>query len=177
MTAPKIKARRGRPRATGIGKRRNEFFARSGRRSKWRDEYIEIGRKLAAEGKTDGEIADILDVGPSTISYWKVVVPAFARALKRGEENDIKAIEHAMKQRAMGYSHKTEKIFMYKGKAVRAPIEERFAPDVNAAKLILAAKKPEEYGERLELSGNGARPVKFELVGLYDKDHPPPKDD
>lgn len=168
----------GRPRKDAKGQRRSRTFGKAKRgRTKFNDALIPVVKKLVAQGYSDLEIADVLDIGFTTLQSWKLKVPELARAMKRGEELNIKATERAMFQVSQGYAHRAEKILAAAGKIKRVKTEERYAPNVAAGKLILQAKKREEYGDSVELHGDDKRPIEFKLLGLYDKNFPPPKDD
>lgn len=163
----------GRPRVEppkGRRKRKSTFRAE---RSNFREEFIGIARRLVGkEFKTDAQVAAILGVGTRTLERWKLEIPRLARAMKRGEEDQIKAIEQAQMAAAQGYTHHETKAFAYKGRIITKQVEVHTPPSTAAAKLILAAKKPEVYGDRLEISGSATKPVEFRMIGRYDKDDP-----
>jgi hypothetical protein len=52
-----------------------------GRPTKYRREYPALAAVLRARGYTEGKVAEVLRVGPSTLSDWKRSYPEFARAL------------------------------------------------------------------------------------------------
>ena len=52
-----------------------------GRPTKYRREYPALAAVLRARDYTEGKVAEVLRVGPSTLSDWKRSYPEFARAL------------------------------------------------------------------------------------------------
>ena len=52
-----------------------------GRPTKYRVEYSKLAAVLLAQGYTEAKVAEVLRVGPSTLSGWKRTYPEFAKAL------------------------------------------------------------------------------------------------
>ncbi|MBW2415548.1 MAG: helix-turn-helix domain-containing protein [Deltaproteobacteria bacterium] len=52
-----------------------------GRPTKYRREYPKLAAVLLAQGYSEAKVAEVLRVGPSTLSDWKRSYPEFAKAL------------------------------------------------------------------------------------------------
>ncbi len=55
------------------------------RPTKYRREYPNVAAWLRRQGYTEANVAEVLRVGPSTLSDWKRIYPAFAKALDVGK--------------------------------------------------------------------------------------------
>jgi len=108
--------------------------ARIGRPSTYDQRFVAVGLRLALLGKTDAEIAHILGVSRSTLNKWKAAHPDFADALTRGRDDADGRVAASLFQRALGYSHKEEKLFLDRnGNVVRAETTKHYPPDTVAA--------------------------------------------
>jgi hypothetical protein len=68
-------------------------------------------RGMAKQGLSEGMMARVLEISPSTFSLWKTQYSAFSKALEHGREACNGALEATAVQRALGYSYETEKAF------------------------------------------------------------------
>lgn len=134
-------------------------MARTGRPSTFDQRFVAVGLRLALLGKTDAEIAHILGVSRSTLNKWKASHPDFADALTRGRDDADGRVAASLFQRALGYSHREEKLFLDRnGNVVRAETTKHYPPDTVAAIFWLK---------------NRQRPMWFEA---RPRDHTPPPD-
>jgi len=80
------------------------------RPKKYKEEFAEQARKLCALGSTDIQLADFFNVCEKTINNWKDI-PEFLQSLKEGKRIfDDETVVNSLLHRALGYSHKEEKI-------------------------------------------------------------------
>lgn len=122
-----------------------------GRPSAFKPEYVEQGRKLAALGATDREIADFFKVAESTLYLWKNTHPLFSEALKVGKAPADARVEQSLYRRATGYSFDAQKIFQYEGQPVTVPYVEHVPPDVTACIFWLKNRVPEEWRDKQDV--------------------------
>lgn len=132
-------------------------MARTGRPSAFKPEFVEQARKLCELGATDVELADFFHVSIATISNWKVAHREFLEALKLGKVAADDRVSTSLYQRAMGYSHDAEKIFMPSGakKPVRVAYREHVPPDTTACIFWLKNRRPEEWRDRTQHEHTG----------------------
>lgn len=135
-----------------------------------------LAEAWAATGLTEPEIAAKLGKADSTLRAWKKF-PEFSAALKRGKEIPDDRVERSLYQRAIGYSHPSEKVFQFEGRVVRAKIVEHCPPDVTACIFWLKNRRRDQWRDKQdhELTGkNGAplMPTQF-IVAIPDEDEPP----
>lgn len=113
--------------------------------------------RMYEKGMTDSEVAEIIGVSQQTIDNWKKKDQDFFGSLKEAKEMADQVVEVSLLNRAIGYSHKTEKIFLNKkDEIVRAETIQHYAPDVTAQIFWLKNRKPKEWREKqeIEMSGN-----------------------
>ena len=91
-------------------------------------------RGMAKQGLSEGMMARILEISPSTFSLWKTQYSAFSKALEHGREACNGALEATAVQRALGYSYETEKAFQT---GVRMTVTETMPPDPNMLKFLM----------------------------------------
>lgn len=136
-----------------------------GRPSDFKPEFVEQAEKLSKLGATDMEIADFFEVDVRTIHRWKITHPEFCHSLNVGKEEADAKVERSLFQRATGFEHDSVKFFMPAGaaKAVEVPFREYVVPDTTACIFWLKNRKPAEWRDKHELTGEGGGPVRFTL--------------
>ncbi|KAF1009497.1 MAG: hypothetical protein GAK28_00135 [Luteibacter sp.] len=132
---------------------------KTGRPTKYKEEFVEQGAKLTRMGATDAQLADFFKVTLSTLYLWKVQHQAFSDALKRGKEEIDAQVEQSLFRRAMGYTHDSEKVFQFKEGVIRAPTQEHYPPDVTAMIFWLKNRQPEKWRDRPDVAGDEAPPT------------------
>lgn len=129
-----------------------------GRPSKFNEKLLEKIISLAQQGKTNEQIADIIGVHVRTIENWQGSKPEFLWALKEAKQIADDLVEAALFSRAVGYSHKSVKVF-FDSKSL-ATIEheytEHHAPDVTAGIFWLKNRKPDEWRDKQEVEHSGS---------------------
>src|SRR6185437_13026917 len=118
---------------------------RGGRPSDYRLEHCERAAQLAIVGATDEEIAQALDIHPSTLYRWFAAHPEFREAVKLGKEAADDRVERSLYHRAVGYTHPAVKIMQDKGTPVLVRYDEHVPPDPGAAFNWLKNRRPDEW--------------------------------
>ena len=120
------------------------------RPSKFSPEMIEQAYKLCLLGATDKELADFFDVKEQTINNWKKTKPEFFESLKKGKmEADAKVAE-SLFNRACGYSHPDQQVYLYKGEPIIVPVTKHYPPDTGAAFIWLKNRQPDKWKDKPE---------------------------
>lgn len=109
-----------------VGKKR-------GRKTKKTPERTAKALELAEQGMTEPEIAEIIGVSPSSITYWKKTDIQFAMALKEHKKIADNLVEASLFKRAMGYKLEDGK---------------ELPPDTTAMIFWLKNRQPEQWRER-----------------------------
>lgn len=149
-----------------------------GRPSLYRDEYAERARKICLLGATDAELASFFDVAESTINLWKIEHPIFSESITRGKLIADAEVADRLYQRAIGYSHKAEKIMIVANQVVREEYTEHYPPDTPAASLWLRNRQPTKWRDKVqtELTGAGGGPIQAR-IGIEFVNPPPRAED
>lgn len=129
----------------------------AGRPSDYDVAFCEKAFALAADGATDMEIADALEVHVSTYYRWKAEHPEFREATRLGKESADDRVEASLYHRAVGYTHDAVRIFMPAGarEPIVAPYREHYPPDTAAASLWLRNRRPEKWRDKVEQFHSG----------------------
>lgn len=128
---------------------------------------MERAYKLCLLGLTDVQVALCFDVNADTLNEWKHKYPEFDGALKRGREQADQAVAHSLFQRAIGYRHRSVKIFNNEGVPLIVPFTEYFPPDVTACIFWLKNRHRDKWtdkGQEITVSNNVAN---FELPEAF----------
>lgn len=143
-----------------------------GRPSDYRLEFCKTAADLAGAGATDEEIAQALDIHPSTLYRWFAAHPEFREAVKLGKEAADDRVERSLYHRAVGYTHEAVKIMQYEGSPVLVRYTEHVAPDPGAAFNWLKNRRPADWRDRKELTGADGGAIRtrtlIEFVGTED---------
>lgn len=141
-----------------------------GRPTKFKPEFVEQARKLAALGATDREAAEFFDVSESTLHLWKHTEPEFSESLKVGKEAADQRVEQSLYRKAVGYTQDDTHFSSYEGVVTETPYVKHHAPDTTAAIFWLKNRKPGEWRDvkAQEVSAPGGGPVQTETLTKLD---------
>lgn len=126
-----------------------------GRPSDYRPEFCHTAANLAAQGATDREIAEELEISERTLYRWRHAHPEFRQALQVAKEAADERVENALYRRAIGYSFDALKIMQYEGQIVTEPYVEHVPPDVNAAKFWLMNRRSQSWKDKQDVQHSG----------------------
>jgi len=128
-----------------------------GRPLKYQKEYNEIVFLACKKYPyTDKQLSELLAVSESTLNQWKHDYPKFSECLKKGKaEYDNKVVVSALHERAVGYSHDEDKIFLHEGKPVIVSTTKHYPPETAAIKAWLYNRDPENWKEKTEIKHSG----------------------
>ncbi len=133
----------------------------TGRPTKYKAAYNEQAKKLCKLGATDVDLAEFFGVNPDTIYEWKNKYVTFSEALKEAKDELDKQVEKSLYNRAMGYTHESEKLFYDKGtgEVVRAATKEHYPPDATSMIFWLKNRQPTKWRDKQEheVSGPGGK--------------------
>lgn len=104
--------------------------------------------ELAAEGKTDQQIADLIGVSRRTLQLWKTKDWEFLLSLKRAKSIADDVVEASLFRRATGYSHKAVKFLQHEGVVMKEEYIEHYPPDTTAAIFWLKNRRPKKWRDK-----------------------------
>jgi hypothetical protein len=146
----------------------SEAEPKMGRPSKFKPEYVDQGRKLAALGATDREIAEFFEVDEATLYRWKQHREDFCEALKVGKDAADDRVEQSLYRRALGYTHDDVHFSAYEGKVTETAYVKHYPPDTTAAIFWLKNRRRLDWRERQEISGPAGGPIEIEERRVLD---------
>jgi hypothetical protein len=119
-----------------------------GRPTLYRPEYAKIAHNYCLLGATNDELAGFFSVAPSTVDEWLKVHPAFATSVRNGRAAADASIARKLYRRADGYDYTAEKVFLYRGEAVKVDHRVHIPPDVSACIFWLRNRRRQDWMER-----------------------------
>lgn len=120
-----------------------------GQPTAYKPEFVELVYRLSLLGMTDEEAAKFFNVNEATLKRWDQAHPEFRASRVRARDEADADVAVKLRDRALGYSHKSEKIFLDRnGGVVRAETIEHYPPDTKAAELWLFNRQPDKWRPR-----------------------------
>ncbi|MBO5000043.1 MAG: helix-turn-helix domain-containing protein [Parabacteroides sp.] len=124
----------------------------TGRKSSFKQEYIQLAENYALLGATDAEMADFFGVSEQTLNTWKKKYPAFLESLKKGKAVADANVASRLYNRAIGYDAKATKFATNEGKITdRVEYIEHYPPDTTAAIFWLKNRQPGKWRDKKEV--------------------------
>lgn len=102
-------------------------------------------------GAIDQDLADFFNVQRSTISAWKNDYPAFKEALVSAKSDANAKVKRSLYERACGYQHAEDKIFLYEGKPVVVETVKNYPPEPRACEYWLNNRDSENWSSKQTL--------------------------
>lgn len=137
---------------------------KTGRPSKYKDEFAGQAAKLCKLGATDAQLADFFGVAISTVALWKVEHPAFSDALRVAKEAADERVEQALYRRALGYQHDEIDIRVVGNMIVKTPVRKHYAPDAASMIFWLKNRQPAKWRQTPPEGDEGDEPAKTTVV-------------
>lgn len=103
----------------------------------------------ARDGLTDEQLAEKMEISPSTLYEWKAKYPEISEALKKGKEIVDIQVENALLKRALGYEYTEERIEVSEkdGRKVVQTVK-TVPPDTTAQIFWLKNRRPDKWREK-----------------------------
>ena len=105
----------------------------------------ERAKAITRLGATREELAECLGVCFSTIRDWQRKHPEFQEALEAGRVEPDAHVERSLYQRATGYSHDDEEIFVHEGQVIRVPVRKHYPPETKACIFWLQNRRGDRW--------------------------------
>lgn len=147
--------------------------------TKFRDNLPGIAERLAAEGRTPKQIAELFDIARSTFYNWMDTLQDFSDAITRGRERATDLVEAAHFKSSLGFYAPETKVFVSEGRVITEDVMKFHAPDVRAQMNWLRNHRPNQWA--IGESGPGGGTVVAAYVAgktfhqfCVDAGYPPP---
>jgi hypothetical protein len=146
--------------------------AQTGRPSKYSVEYAKQVVKLCLLGLTNEELAEYFEIGVTTLKRWMQEHPEFRAAIKKGRKVADGEVSEGLYLRAIGYSHKEEKVFLHEGKIIKTEVIKHYPPDTAAAFIWLKNRNPTFWKDKHEVETSGSlSPISIEITPTHTRDN------
>jgi hypothetical protein len=116
---------------------------------------------LAAEGKTNLELAQAFNISLASLKNYKKD-KKFLAAIKKGKEDADKKVEVALFKRATGYDHEDVDIKVIQNRIVKTKLIKHYPPDATSMIFWLKNRRPDEWREKHEVQHSGT--IKLEDI-------------
>ena len=138
----------------------------NGRPSDYRPEYANECFDLCLAGFTDKMLADTFGVSENTIGAWKKKYPEFLGAMRKGKSIANGKVARSLYERAVGYTTTEEHLVKAGSKSEVITTAKQHPPDVQAQRIFLRNRMPEQWGEKLDvgLGNKGGEPLKIKRI-------------
>lgn len=121
-----------------------------GRPTKFKPEFTEQAKKLAALGATDREVADFFEVDERTLHRWKHEHEEFCQSLRVGKDAADDRVEQSLYRRAVGYQQDDIHFSSYEGAVTQTPYVKINPPDTTAAIFWLKNRRKDDWRDKHE---------------------------
>lgn len=115
-----------------------------------------LARRFAKAGLVDEQIAELLGISIRALYDYKNESPEFLQALKEGAEDPKARVKRALYQRAVGYTHEEDKVFLHEGKAVIVKTTKHYPPDPKCIEFYLINKCGDEFKNISHVQASGS---------------------
>tara|TARA_B100000073_G_scaffold347991_2_gene364408 strand:+ start:2738 stop:3229 length:492 start_codon:yes stop_codon:yes gene_type:complete len=122
--------------------------------TKYKEEYAEQARKLCLLGATDKDLADFFEVCEKTVNNWKKDFPDFLQSIKRGKTFADANVAESLYNRACGYTHQEEKVFVSEGSIISHEVTKHYPPETAAVIFWLKNRDPQKWRDKQEVDLN-----------------------
>jgi len=128
-----------------------------GRKSKLTDDKRDFILYLASTGKTDEEIAQIVNIGTTTLYEWKKRDADFREALREAKDTADDKVEMSLYHLATGQAWVPESKFAtHNGVITDEKETRRYVPHNQAAQVMwLKNRRPDKWRDKVELEHSG----------------------
>lgn len=154
---------------------KNAIGNRGGRPTKYRPEYCDQARKLCMlrKGMSDADLAEYFEVDEATIYRWKSEYPEFCDSINKGKHLADQEVVDSLYNRARGYSHDEEKIFLGQDdEVIRVDTIKHYPPDTAAAFIWLKNRHPENWRDKQTIEIESPDEIIAKFLGVKKEELP-----
>ena len=141
--------------------------------SKYSHKLRPVILNLARQGKTNLEIAELLDISEKTFYNWlELYMSELLQPLKLSKKEKLIEVEKSLFERATGYSTKETKTHLTKAGSIKTvDVIKHYPPDITAQKYYLGNIDPENWKDKREVivDDSAGRPKKTFAFALDEK--------
>ena len=109
-----------------------------------------VAYRMTLLGATNKDLCELFGVHEGTILGWRARYPSFDRAVREGKGIADSKVGESLFQRATGYSHPEEKVFLYQGQVIKVETTKHYPPDPTSMVFWLKNRRPDLWREKPE---------------------------
>lgn len=133
--------------------------------------YADVARVMTRQGATTCDLANHFDVSISSVHVWAAVHPEFCAALRIGGAECDDRVEKMLYERAVGYTFDSDKALVVDKAIVHETVREHVPPDIQAIRLWLKNRRPEDWHDNRVIEfGGQVRVTAASIAELRDAD-------
>jgi hypothetical protein len=125
-------------------------MGKRGPKSGFNEQLRETFIRLAGEGKTMPQIAEVCGVSPRTLTNWMGAHPDLLLAVREARQLADELVEASLYAKAVGYAHPETKVSVYEGVPITVDVQKHYPPDTQAAMFWLRNRQPDKWREKNE---------------------------
>ena len=155
-------------------KKKPEDLQKRGRKSDFKEEYIDRVYRMSLLGLTDIQMSGILEVSERQFNRWKKEYPKFCQSLKGKDDADSK-VAKSLFSRAIGYEYEEKSVEKSGRKIVKTTTtKKQMAPDTTAQIFWLKNRQPDIWRDRHinEITGKDGESLMPTVIVLPAKNKP-----
>lgn len=155
-------------------KKKPEDLHKRGRKSDFKEEYIDKVYRMSLLGLTDIQMSGVLEVNQATFNRWKKEYPKFRESLKGKDDADSK-VAKSLFSRAIGYEYEEKSVEKQGRKVLRTTTtKKQMAPDTTAQIFWLKNRQPDLWRDKQinELTGKDGDSLLPTVIVLPAKNKP-----
>lgn len=134
------------------------------RPSKYKPEFATVAKSMCRLGATDIEVSDAIGVDVRTLYRWKAEQKEFCQALKAGKAESDERVVNSLYSSAVGYERDEVDIRVIGAEVVQTKVRKFYPPVPTSAIFWLKNRRPAEWREKVEHTGDGGGPVQHSLT-------------
>lgn len=156
-------------------KKKPEDLQKRGRKSDFKEEYIDKVYTMTLLGLTDIQMSGVLEVNQATFNRWKKEQPKFRESLKKGKDDADSKVAKSLFSRAIGYEYEEKSVEKSGRKIVKTTITKKQMPGDTTAQIFwLKNRQPDLWRDKQinELTGKDGDSLLPTVIVLPAKNKP-----
>ena len=141
----------------------------NGRPTDYRKGYVDLVFKYCLLGAKDTQLAEMFEVTEQTLNNWKHTHPEFFESIKAGRAEADAKVTNSLYRKALGYERDEIELKVVScgngmSEVEKVRIKKFYPPDTTAAIFWLKNRRPKDWRDRVEHTGEDGNPITITIV-------------